>query len=102
MRSAACRRLPGDRWPERPGAPRPSRRCGSSLHQFPQFILVIAHDHPLFGDDGGDVAGRGDVEGWVADSYPIRGQGKSLEMGHLPRVALLDGDIRAAFEGKIK
>ncbi len=49
-----------------------------------------------FGHDRRHVAGRGDVEGGVGRGHPFRGHPQAPHVGHLLRVALLDGDRRPA------
>src|SRR5439155_13986187 len=58
--------------------------------------LVRRTRHAPLGDDGGDVARRRHVEGWIEDVHAFGCYPRSGEVGDLGRRALLDGDLAPA------
>src|SRR5258708_27395621 len=54
-----------------------------------------------FGEDGGDVAGGGDVEGGMR-GVDVGGDSNALEMCDFGGGTLLDGDVLAVGDGKIE
>src|SRR5579884_3096194 len=54
------------------------------------------------GDDGADVAMGSDVEGGIELRHPLPHHGHALNLFHLARVALLDGNLLPARQRKIE
>jgi hypothetical protein len=67
---------------------------GLVRHGADGFVVRSAKDAAL-GDDGGDVLGRGDVEGGVFDGYAVGGHLLAVGVGDLACVALFDRDAFA-------
>src|SRR5271170_6904018 len=64
---------------------------GLGGHGLDGFVVGRCEDAAL-GDDGGDVLGGGDVEGWVFDGYSVGGHLFAVGVGDLAGCTLLDGD----------
>src|SRR5580698_7407267 len=66
---------------------------GGRYLQAPQGLAVGRAENAALGNDGGDILGRGHVEGRVFDSYSVRGHLLAAMVSDFARRPLFDGYV---------